>query len=229
MKSLNQYLYSSIVFGSENAAQKLRLESTSNTSKGIVEVVGTSLDLIVGSQIARFQHANSALRTYTFPDYSGTVLVSGLLTTAGDFVYASSPYTYAALHSAINGVLSSTSSGLPQWSTGSIGQFLQLTSSGVAFDNLPANIGTISDSTAGNTLPMYVAAGNDLVPLTTVNGRALLSSAFGALVWNLITAPYLQGAVGALDNGTLGYLLSSRGDGSFEWTAPNTSIIKGVK
>ena len=225
-KSLNQYLYSSIVYGSADISQKLRLESTSNVTKGQVEVVGTYLDLIINSRIGRLIHANSATRTYTFPDYSGTVLISGILSQAGDIIYASSPGIFAVLHPSINSALTTDSSGLPSWAQGTSGQFLQVNSSNVVtFADLPSNIGTISDSTAGNTFPIYSGPGNDLIPLTTINSRALLSSAIGVLTWSLITAPYLQGNGVALTNGSTGQVLASRGDGSFQWVEQNSSII----
>jgi hypothetical protein len=98
-KVLNQLLYSSVVFGSDEPSGILRLESTSSGTKGQVEVVGTRLDLITNAVIGSLIHANTTTRTYNFPDYSGQVLISGLFTGENQLLYSSAAGVYAMLSS----------------------------------------------------------------------------------------------------------------------------------
>lgn len=227
-KALNQNFYSSILYGGEFASESLRLEATSNSTKGAIELVGSVIDLIISGKTGRFTHTNSVTRTYTLPDIDGTVLVSGLLTAAGDLLYASAPSTYAALHSTATSALATTSTGMPVWRAGAEAQFFQVLGGDVVFAALPHWVGNVDDSTAADNLPRYLGANNHLGPLTTVASRALLSNATAQLVWDRITTGYLAGATGALANGVAGQRMQSLGDGTFGWIDDPSVVNAGL-
>ena len=224
-KILNQLLYSSVVFGSDQPAGVLRLESTSSGTKGAVEVVGTSLDLITGMVVGSFVHTNTVDRTYTFPDYSGTVLVSGLFTDVNQLLYSSSAGVYAALSSIAGSALVTSPSGGIQWVTGADGQVLTLVGGTPVFIDLP-DVGFINPSISGDQLAYYAVAGNDISPLTTVASRVLLSNGANALEWGLIPSTYLKASGGVpLGTGLATQILSAVGDGTFVWSDKNPSVI----
>jgi len=223
-KVLNQLLYSSVVFGSEVPNGVLRLESTSSGTKGAVELVGTHVDIISDTQIGRISHTNSATRTYTLPDYSGQVLVSGIFTADNQLVYSSSG-GYAILSSSPSGVLVSDTLGAPQWIIGSEGQVLSIIGGVPVFATLP-DTGFINPATSANQLAYYAAAGNDISPLTTVSSRTLLSGPTGVLSWGLLDATYLKSIGGLpLPAGTATQVLTSVGDGSFVWADRPSAVI----
>jgi len=229
-KALNQRFYTDILYGSEVAAGSLRLESTLSATKGVVQIVGTSADLIISGQTGRLIHANSALRTYTFPDYSGTVLLSGIFTGANQFLYSTGVGTFTVLSAASASVLTTSIAGVPAWVTGSDGQFLQITGGVPVFAALPTSLAT-ADASIGNTLPVYQSPGpgNHFVPLTTANNRVLISPS-GTLTWGLITANYLSATGGSpLANGTSGQKLKSNGDGTFYWENDTSFINPGIQ
>jgi len=224
-KVKNQKFYGTTVYGSEVAGGAVRLESTEDVVKGPVELVGTLIAIITGGFSGFISHANTANRSYSLPDVDGEFMVGGLFTNLGDMLYASAPGVLEILPVIVSSALTSNAGGIPTWQTGVNGQILTMVAGSPAFADIPSNIGTIADALAGNTLPMYLAAGNDLGPLVTVAGRVLLSPA-GVLTWALITASYLSTTAGApLPNGTVGDILSSLGDGSFAWATPNPSVI----
>ena len=224
-KVLNQLLYSSVVFGSDQPAGVLRLESTSSGTKGPVEVVGTRLDLIINTVIGSLVHSNSSARTYTFPDYSGDVLISGLFTDANQLLYSSAAGVYAMLPNAVGGALVTSPTGAIQWVAGADDQVLTLVAGTPVFADLP-DTGFINPSLAGDQIAYYAVAGNDISPLTTVASRTLLSTGAGALEWGLIAATYLKASGGVpLGSGLATQVLTAVGDGSFEWVDKNPAVI----
>ena len=225
-KSLNQQLYSAFLYGGELAAGTLRLESTSAVTKGLVQVVATQLQLITNSQTGIFVHANTGTRTYTFPDLSGEVLVSGRFTAANQMLYSSAPGTFAILNSIASSVLVSTAGGVPVWApTGSEGQVLTIVSGAPQFATPPDN-GSVGTSLSAENLAYYAVAGNDVSALSTVANRVLLSTAGPTLSWALITAPYLSTTGGfPLTAGVSGQVLTADGSGNFTWTTPPSFVI----
>jgi len=229
-KARDQKFFTDILYGGEASAGGLRLESTTSPTKGVVQVVGTSLDVIINNQTGRFVHANTALRTYTLPDVSGTVLVSGVFTTANQFIYSTGAGTFTVLPQALAAVLTTSAGGVPTWLTGVENDFLQIIGGVPILAQLPSTIGTIAPS-VGNTLPVYQSPGpsNALVPLSTVNDRTLISPS-GVLTWGLLTASYLSASGGvALGNGVLGQKLKAVGDGTFVWVNDPAVINPGTQ
>ena len=224
-KVKNQELFSTALYGGELANDKLHLESSTNAVKGAVELEGATFDLIIGGQIGSIVHANTATRTYALPDFDGTLLAAGIFTATGQMLYASAPSTSAVLAPSVDSVLASDPSGIPLWLSGSEGDFVQILAGVPVFASLPAEVGTIADSTPGQEIPIYDVPGNDLIPLVTVSERSLTSVA-GVLAWTLISAPLLSGPAGVpLTTGTLGQFLTSQGNNNFDWTTPNPSNI----
>ena len=223
-KVLNQQLYSTILYGADNVAgASLQLDATSNAIKGPVQLIGQTIDLVVAGQLGSLVHANTAARLYSFPDVSGTVAVSGDLTSVGALWYASAPGVLAVLPGATSGVLVSDPTGVPGWAAGTTGQVITQTPTGPQFATLPDH-GTVSAGLA-NQLPYYQVSGNTLAPLATIAGRALLSNQLGVLGWALIREQYLSSSGGPLAAGTAGQLLTSDGATGFAWAAPNPSLI----
>jgi len=225
-KVLNQLLYSSVVFGSELPAGVLRLESTSSGTKGAVEVVGTHVDIITGTQVGRLIHANTATRVYDFPNYSGQVLISGIFTGANQLAYSSAAGVYAMLPNEVGGALVTAAvTGQVQWVTGTEGQVLTMVTGGPVFATLP-DVGFINPSLLANQVAYYATPGNDLSPITTVSSRTLMSSATGILEWALIETTYLKAAGGvSLPIGNATQFLTAVGDGSFVWVDKNPAVI----
>lgn len=228
-KSLNQLLYSETLFGGEAPQGKLRLESTSSSQKGAIELVGTSFDLITASAIGSFRLQNTGTRVYEFPDYSGTVLVSGLFTEKNQLIYSVAAGVASVL-SVVNGsaLVSDIITGDLSWTTGSAGQVLGIDAEGqVRFKTI--NTGSVLPTTSANTLAYYAEVGDLISPLTTAASRALLSTADSNLNWSLISAPFLATTNGEpLSNGTSGEVLTSLGNGYFVWT-PRSSIDAGLQ
>jgi hypothetical protein len=229
-KVLNQNLFTGVLYGSENAGASLTLQSTLSATQGIVKIVGTSLDLFIGGTTGRFIHANTALRTYTFPDIDGTFLTDSIYTGNNQIVYSTGANTYTLLNSVSASLLSTSSLGVPTWITGTNGQFLQMSGGLPIFAPLPSGIGTTVPS-VGNTLPIYQFPGpsQTLEPLTTISNMVLTSPS-GVPSWNLISASYLA-AVGnvPLSFGLLGQKLKSNGDGTFYWANDLGVINSGVQ
>jgi len=225
-KILNQLLYSSIIYGTDQPSGALRLTSTSSGMKGAIELVGSHFDLIINNQTGRFTHANSTTQTYLLPDYSGEVLVSGIFTDANQLVYSSAAGVYAILSSIVGSALVTTETGDIQWTTGAEGQVLTMKGGFPSFQNIP-DVGHILPSTAANQLPYYVdAASNVLSPMTTLSSRAFLSTSSGGIGWTLISAIYLR-ALGnvPLGPGLYSQVLTANGDGTFLWVNPNPAVI----
>jgi hypothetical protein len=224
-KVLNQLLYSSVVFGSELPSGMLTLESTSSGTKGRVQIIGTQFDFIVNNQLGSLTHSNSGARLYSLPDYSGQVLISGIFTAANQMVYSSAPGVYAMLPNTLGGALVTGATGTIHWAAGTTAQVLTIVAGAPVFANLP-DVGFINPSPAANQIPYYAAIGNVLSPLTTVNSRALLSTAIGTLAWSLISAPYLEASGGVpLGSGISTQVLTAVGDGSFAWVNANPAVI----
>ena len=228
-KALNQLLYSETLFGGDAPQGGLRLEATSSSQKGPVELVGSAFDLITASQIGRFRHQNTGTQYYELPDYSGTVLVSGLFTEKNQLIYSVAAGV-ASIMSVTNGgaLVSDKNTGNMSWTTGTLGQVLGIDAGGqVRFKSI--NTGQVMPSTAANTLAYYAEIGDIVSPLTTAASRALLSTADKNLIWSLITAPFLATTNGdPLSNGTSGEVLTSLGNGYFIW-APRSSIDAGIQ
>lgn len=224
-KVLNQLLYSSIVYGSDQPSGTLRLTSTSSGMKGQIEFVGSHFDLITDNQTARLWHTNNSTRLYKLPDISGEILVSGLFTEANQLLYSASAGVYATLSASLGGSLVTNSSGSIQWATGQDGQILMMVSGSPSFQSIP-DVGTVIAASNANQIPYYAEAGNVLSPMTTVSNRAFLSVTGGGIGWSLISATYLK-ALGntALGVGLSSQLLSANGDGTFAWVNPNAAVI----
>lgn len=225
-KVLNQLLYSSIVFGDDQPSGSLRLESTSSGTKGSVQVVGSYFDFITNTQTGRLSHANTAFRTYTFPDYSGQILVSGIFTDANQLVYSSAAGVYAMLPNTVGAALVTSATGQIGWSSGTVGQVLTIVAGQAVFADLP-DTGFINPSPVANQIAYYATIGNHLSPITTVSSRVLLSSSLGALSWQLLPSTYLQAAGNTpLGTGVATQVLSAVGDGSFIWVDKNPAVIQ---
>lgn len=223
-KVKNQKIYSPVVYGGEASGDDITIESSLSGSKGPVRCSGSLLELIIAGQIGQILHTNTLPRIYSLPDNSGTLFCSGYFTAANQLVTSSGAGVFSILSVTSTAALIAGATGTLSWATGTANQVLSIQGGVIGFFDLPDN-GTIAPS-LGNTLPLYAAPGpgNDLVPLTTVNNRVLLSST--AIAWALITAPYLSGVGGTpLGNGTLNQVLTSLGDGNFAWSAASTAII----
>lgn len=225
-KILNQLLYSQILFGGENPGDTLALYSTSSSTKGVVQILGTSLDLIIAGIAASVVHTNTVPRTYSLPDYSGQILVSGLFTTEGQILFASAASTYAVLSPTLNGTLTANSvTGRPQWITGVDGQFLSIVGTTPQYANLPDR-GIVNYSPAGNTLSYYIAPGRTVDPFPTVASSVLLTNGSSQLLYGLISTNYMKSSGGIpLVTGNLYQLLQSNGDNSFSWIDPNPAVV----
>lgn len=226
-KILNQQLYSKTVYGSETANGNLRLEATSSTTKGTVQVVSTALDLIIASFTARVSHSLTANREYTLPDVSGEILVSGRFQSTGDLFYGgTTPGTAEVLYGSPGGALTTDLAGVPKWASGEAGQVLTIdpVSLEPVFADVPDDPSIASGSS--NSIPIYIGENNNLAPLTTTSNRIFMSSADGAPKWDFLTSTYLKASTNtALDVGTTGYLLTASGEGGFIWEKPNPSFI----
>ena len=229
VKALNQLLYSDVVFGGEEPAGNLRLESTSSSTKGIVQAVGTSWDLIISGQIGRFTHTNAGTQVYTFPDYSGTALISGIFTAKNQILYGMDVGLAGVLNVANGGVLSSDKlTGDLSWLLGTSGQILAIDVNGQpSFIN--PTYGTIHPASIANTLAYYATTGSALSPLTTSASSVLMSDAQGNLSWGRLPASYLATTGGALGNGNVGDVLTSLGNGLFNWTTLTIPAILSGK
>lgn len=224
-KILNQLLYSAVVFGSDAPSGVLRLESTSSGTKGTLELVGSQFDLIVNNQIGRLVHTNTGLRTYTLPDVSGNLLVSGMLTEANQLIYSSAASEFAILDALAGGCLVTDLGGNLTWVQGLDNQVLTIVAGAPVFQDLP-DVGTVGESLVGNELPYYAVSGKDLVPLTTQASRTMISLGDSTLAWGLISATYLK-ATGdvPLALGDVDQVLAAVGDGTFKWVTPTSAVI----
>ena len=225
-KILNQLLYSQILFGGENPSGTLALYSTSSSTKGVVQIYGTSLDLIIAGVAASIVHSNTVSRTYTLPDYAGEILVSGLFTTEGQLLFASAASTYTVLDPLPEGTLTANAlTGRPQWITGVDGQFLSIVGTTPQYADLPDR-GIVNYSPTGDTLSYYISPGRTVDPFPTIASSVLLSNASSQLLYGLISTGYMLGAGGLpLATGVLYQQLQSNGDGSFSWINPNPAVI----
>jgi hypothetical protein len=223
-KVLNQRIYSPVVYGGESAGDDLTLEASLSGSKGPVRVSGSLLEIVIAGQIGQVIHTNTNPRVYALPDNTGTLFCSGYFTTANQLVYSASAGVFGILNSASSAALITNSFGVISWATGVDGQYLGVQSGLPGFYALPDS-GTIASS-VGNTVPIYSSPGpsNDLVPLSTIDGRALLSTP--TIAWALIAPTYLSGPSGLpLTAGTAAQVLTATGDGNFAWQDPNLSLI----
>lgn len=226
-KALNQNFFTATLYGSQDPNGKLTLQSTSSVMLGEVEVVGASLDLVIGGYVGSFVHTNTADRLYTLPDYDGTLLAGGLYTVPNQIAYSLAANSVTVLNPVNDAVLTTDPAGAPTWLTGSTGDYLQIVAGAPVFAPLPDN-GTVALGTA-QELAYYAANGNDVLGLATTTDRVLLSPT-GNLTWGLITAEYLSdSASNPLGTGTAGQKLKSIGDGTFYWDNDTFVINPGTQ
>lgn len=226
-KALNQNFFTATLYGSQDPNGTLTLQSTSSVTLGEVQVVGASLDLVIGGYVGSFVHTNTADRIYTLPDYDGTLLAGGLYTLPNQIAYSLAANSVTVLNSVNDAVLTTDPAGVPTWLTGSTGDYLQLVAGAPVFAPLPDN-GSVALGTA-QELTYYAANGNDVSGLATTLDRVLLSP-LGNLTWGLITAEYLSdNASNPLGDGTVGQKLKSNGDGTFYWDNDTFVINPGTQ